>query len=117
MHAPAKEPNDLERFFVQRANAGDVNGLVALYESNAALACGTDDVVVGLDNIRKFFNDYLATNPQVALGLQAPAICSGDLALTSSRSANGDITAEIARRQSDGNWLWVVDQFVVGKGT
>ena len=39
MHEPAKEPNDLERFFVERVNAGDVEGLVALYESNATLRC------------------------------------------------------------------------------
>ena len=38
MHEPANEPNDLERFFVERANKGDLEGLVALYESNAIVA-------------------------------------------------------------------------------
>ncbi len=116
MHTPAKEPNDLERFFIERANAGDVEGLVALYESNATLACGDGEVVVGLDQIRKFFSDFLASRPQIAPSVQAPALCSGNLALTSSRLGNGDITAEIARRQPDGNWLWAVDQFALGKG-
>ena len=116
MHKPAKEPNDLERFFVERANAGDVEGLVALYESDAALACGNGEVVVGLDQIRKFFIKYLASRPQLIPSVQAPALCSGNLALTSSRLDNGDITAEIARRQPDGNWLWTVDQFALGKG-
>jgi ketosteroid isomerase-like protein len=116
MHKPAKEPNDLERLFVERANAGDVEGLVALYESNATLACGDSGAVVGLDQIRKFFVNFLASRPQLTPSVQAPALCSGDLALTSSRLANGDITAEIARRQPDGNWLWAVDQFALGKG-
>ncbi len=116
MHRPAKEPNDLERFFVERANAGDVEGLVALYESNATLASGDGEVVVGLDQIRKFFITFLASRPQLAPSVQAPALCSGDLALTSSRLGNGDITAEIARRQPDGNWLWAIDQFALGKG-
>jgi ketosteroid isomerase-like protein len=116
LHTKAKEPNDLERFFVERTNAGDVEGLVALYEPTATLAVGDGEVMVGLDPIRKFFVNFLATRPQLAPSVQAPALCSGDLALTSSRLANGDITAEIARRQPDGNWLWAVDQFALGKG-
>ena len=116
MHKLAKEPNDLERFFVERANAGDVEGLVALYESNATLACGDGEVVVGLDQIQKFFVNFLASRPQLSPSDQAPALCSGDLALTSSRLDNGGITAEIARRQPDGNWLWAVDQFALAKG-
>jgi ketosteroid isomerase-like protein len=116
MHRPAKEPNDLERFFVECANAGDVEGLVALYESNATLACGDGEVVVGLEQIRDFFVQFLASRPKLAPSVQAPALCSGDLALTSSQLDNGDITAEIARRQPDGNWLWAVDQFALGKG-
>ncbi len=116
MHKPAKKPNDLERFFVERANAGDVEGLVALYESNATLACGDGEVVVGLDQLRKFFINFLTSRPQLTPSVQAPALCSGNLALTSSRLDNGDITAEIARRQPDGSWLWAVDQFALGKG-
>ncbi len=116
MNKPAKEPNDLERFFVERANAGDVEGLVALYESNATLACGDDEVLVGLEQIRTFFVNFLVSRPQLAPSVQAPALCNGNLALTSSRLVNGDITAEIARCQPDGYWLWAVDQFALGKG-
>ncbi len=114
MHKPAKEPNDLEKFFVERANAGDVEGLVALYESNAIVAYGQGEVAIGLNQIRKFFVKFLANRPQLDLSIQAAALCSGDLALTSSRLSNGDITAEVARRQPDGSWLWVVDQFEFG---
>jgi len=115
MHAPAKEPNDLERFFVERANAGDVEGLVALYEPNAVIACGNGEVVVGIEPIRRFFVRFLADAPQLEPSVQAPALRSGDLALTSSRVGNGDLTAEIARRQPEGHWLWAVDQFALGK--
>ena len=115
MYEPAKEPNDLERFFVERANARDVEGLVALYESDATLACGDDEVVVGQEQIRQFFITFLDNRPQLSPSIQAPALGSGNIALTSSRLSNGDITAEIARRQPDGNWLWVVDQFAIGK--
>ena len=115
MHKPAREPNDLERFFVEHANAGDVEGLVSLYESNAILDPGDGEVVIGEEEIRMFFVKFLASCPQLTPSNQATALCSEDLALTSSHLSNGDITAEIARRQPDGNWLWAVDQFALGR--
>jgi ketosteroid isomerase-like protein len=115
MHKPAKQPNDLERYFVERANARDIDGLLSLYETNATLVSGDGQVAHGLAEIREFFVNYLATCPQLTPSDQAPAVCSGNLALTSSRLDNGDVTAEIARRQPDGNWLWAVDRFALGK--
>jgi hypothetical protein len=38
--------------------------------------------------------------------MQQPALIFGDLALTSTRLPDGSVTAEVARRQDDGNWLW-----------
>ena len=115
MHEPAREPNDLEKFFVERANAGDVEGLVALYEPDATLACNDGNVMVGHRQIRQFFVHFLASRPKLAPSVQTPALSSGELALTSSRLDNGDVTAEIARRQPNGSWLWVVDRFALGK--
>lgn len=115
MHKPAKEPNDLERFFVERANAGDVEGLVALYEPDAVLAGDDGDVVVGRDQLRDFFIEFLKDSPQLGESAQAPALLSGDLALTSSRLGNGDLTAEVARLQPNGHWHWVIDQFALGR--
>ncbi|MEJ2084777.1 MAG: nuclear transport factor 2 family protein [Acidobacteriota bacterium] len=113
MHEPAKEPNDLEKFFVERANAGDVEGLVALYEPNAVVAYAEGKVAVGREQIRDSLIAFLADRPQLDSSKQAPALCSGDLALTSSRLSNGEFTAEVARRQPDGTWLWVIDQFAL----
>jgi hypothetical protein len=36
--APAMQSEDLGEFFLERANDGDVEGLVALYEPGAVLA-------------------------------------------------------------------------------
>ncbi len=113
MYKPAQEPNDLEKFFVERANAGDVEGLVALYEPNAIVAYGDGKVAIGLNQIRDFFIKFVAKHPQLDPSNQSAALCSEDIALTSSRLSNGDITAEVARRQPDGSWLWVVDQFAL----
>ncbi|MCC6209008.1 MAG: nuclear transport factor 2 family protein [Gammaproteobacteria bacterium] len=116
MHLPAIEPEDLARFFLERANAGDVEGIVALYEKNAALALDSGRMVSGVDEIRQFYTTLLSARPQFTPGIQAAAIRNGDIALTSSRLRDGNITAEIARRQPDGSWLWAVDQPAIGKG-
>jgi len=114
MHESAQEPNDLEKFFVERANVGDLEGLLALYEPNATVAYGDGKIATGRNEIRELFIKFLADRQQLEPSVQAMALCSGDLALTSSQLSNGDITAEVARRQLDGNWLWVVDQFALG---
>jgi hypothetical protein len=44
-------------------------------------------------------------------GQRRISFSSGDLALTSTRSPDGTVTAEVARRQADGTWLWVIDKF------
>jgi len=111
VHQPATEPNDLEKHFVERANAGDVEGLVALYEPNAIIAYGNGETAVGHDQIRIFLARFLADHPPLDPSNQAPALCSGEIALTSSQLSNGDITAEVARRQPEGGWLWAVDHF------
>lgn len=114
MRESARVPNDLERLFVDRANAGDVEGLVALYEEDAVLAYGDGTVATGRDQIREILVELLAARPRLDPSRQAPALRSGDIALTSSRLSNGDLTAEVARRQPDGSWLWVVDHFALG---
>jgi hypothetical protein len=38
-------------------------------------------------------------------------LVNGDLALTSTRLVGGGVTVEVARRQPDGTWLWVIDRF------
>ncbi|QIS08292.1 YybH family protein [Nocardia arthritidis] len=105
----ATEPNDLGRFFIERANAGDVDGLVALYEPNAVLAFPPGNLATGHAEIRKVYEEFVAAAPTLAPGTQHPALVSGDLALTVCALPN-ETTVEIARRQPDGSWLWVVDQ-------
>jgi hypothetical protein len=63
--------------------------------------------------IRAFFVEITATGRKFELGKQSPAIINGDLALTSTRLPDGSVTAEVARRQADGRWLWVIDKFSI----
>jgi ketosteroid isomerase-like protein len=109
-HGPerALEPEDLDRLFLRRANAGDVNGLVALYEPDAVLAFPPGRVVAGSAAIRVVYEELLVGRPRFD-GEIRPAIRNGDIAITSTTRA-GNATVEVARRQPDGTWLWVIDQ-------
>jgi len=111
----AFDPNDLEKLFVSRANARDIDGLVSLYEQDAVVRSGDGRLLVGMDDLARFFTGYLATRPALSPSDQLAALSSGDLALTASRHDGGEVSVEIARRQPDGSWLWVVDRFSVGK--
>lgn len=110
---PARDPQDLERLLVSRERAGDVDGMVALYEPFAVLDCGDGQLIRGREAIRAFFADLVARGRKFDFGDQRPALISGDLALTSTRAPDSSVTAEVARRQDDGTWLWVIDQFSI----
>src|SRR5437762_13812028 len=99
LHEAAKEPESLGRFFVERANAGDLEGLVALYEPTAVLAFPPGEVTAGHDAIRRVYREMLADRPKFAPAEIRPGLRNGDLALTSTRLAGGGATVEVARRQ------------------
>ncbi|MGB7848412.1 MAG: hypothetical protein WBL63_22555 [Candidatus Acidiferrum sp.] len=109
----ARDPQDLERLLVSRERVGDVDGMVALYEPHAVLDCGEGRLTLGREAIRAFYSTQVAMGRIFDFGDQRPAIISGDLALTSTRLPDGGVTAEVARRQADGTWLWVIDQFSI----
>jgi SnoaL-like domain len=109
----ARDPQDLERLLVSRERTGDVDGMAALYEPEAVLDCGDGRLTLGREAIRAFYAALVATGRKFDFGDQHPAIISGDLSLTSTRLPDGSVTAEVARRQSDGTWLWVIDQFSI----
>lgn|SRR5258708_30726142 len=111
---PARDPQDLERLLVARENSGDIEGMVALYEADAVLACENGRMALGRGAICRFYTEVVASGRKFEHGDQRPAVICGDLALTSTRMPNGDVTAEVARRQSDGTWQWAIDQFSIG---
>lgn len=113
---PAREPEDLTRLFLERANAGDIEGLLALYEPDAVLDRGDGTLAVGTAAIREFFVEILTDRPHFTPGETAPVLRTADLALTSTRLDDGSTTAEVARRQPDGTWRWAIDQPTIARG-
>lgn len=110
---PARDPLDLERLLVARQRAGDVDGMVALFESDAVIDPGDRPWIAGSDAIRRYFTELVSAGEVFAVGDQRPAMISGDIALTSTRFPNGSISTEVARRQADGTWLWIIDRYAV----
>ena len=108
----ARSPEQLTELFIQRANAGDVEGLVALYEPEAMLAAGKP-VAQGHEEIRAFFRNLLEKKSDFPRPEIMPPLINGDTALTVALQGNGNISTEIARRQPDGSWRWLVDQLKI----
>jgi hypothetical protein len=110
---PARDPQDLEQLLIDRQHAGDVEGMVALFELQAVVDCGDGKVLHGHEEIRRHFAEVIASGRKFARGAQQPALIGADLALTSTRLPDGSVTAEVARRQADGTWLWAIDRYTI----
>ena len=115
---PIYDPQELERQLVVRENAGDVNGMTALFEPDAVIELDNGRLVRGKEAIHEFFTELQVTGlgpegRKVKLGDQRPPLICGELALTSTHRLDGDITSEVARRQDDGTWLWAIDRWSV----
>ncbi|MEU0805079.1 nuclear transport factor 2 family protein [Streptomyces sp. NPDC005970] len=107
----ATEPEDLTRLFVERANAGDAEGLAELYEPDAVLAYPPGSQTVGRDAIRAVFERMLAQVPRFEQEPALPTVRNGDLAVTSTHPAdNTGGRVQVVRRQPDGSWLRVIDR-------
>lgn len=107
----ARRPEDLTRLFVERANAGDAEGLAALYEEDAVMAYPPGQTTVGRAAIGELWASVLAHRPRFEPEAPLPTLISGDLALTSTPPRDGSgARAQVVRRQPDGTWLRLLDQ-------
>jgi SnoaL-like domain len=109
------DPQDLERLLVARQWRGDIEGMVALFEAGAIVDVGGGRFLRGQEAIRGFFEEYAASGRKFQLGVQQEAVVAGGLALTSTRLPDGNVTAEVARRQADGTWLWIIDRYTIAQ--
>ncbi|MGA3029782.1 MAG: nuclear transport factor 2 family protein [Candidatus Limnocylindrales bacterium] len=107
----ATKPEDLTRLFVELGNAGDAEGMAALYEPDAVVAFPPGQMTVGREAIRTLYEKMLATNPHFSLEQPLPTLRIGGLALTSTPALDeAGARAQVVRRQPDGTWLRVLDR-------
>jgi uncharacterized protein (TIGR02246 family) len=107
----AMHPEDLTSLFVAAANAGDADGIAALYEEHAVMAYPPGQQTVGRDAIRDLWAGILKQRPHFEPETPLPTLISEDIALTSTPPKDGSgARAQVARRQPDGSWLRLLDQ-------
>lgn len=116
----ARTPEEMHRLFSEALNAGDLDGLVAQYEPGATLVPQPGQSVTGSAAIREALAGFLAMRPHITLTTRK-IVQAADVALLYSRwglrgtgpdgkpvQMEGAGT-EVARRQPDGTWRYVLD--------
>ncbi|MEH1127229.1 YybH family protein [Micromonospora sp. CPCC 206061] len=116
----AQRPEDLHELFKEGVNNKDVDALMALYEP--------DSLTVGLDGsrlegeqaLRAMLTGLVATIDHLD-GNTRKVIVHGDYALMSAAfTGNGGAfsgnSGELARRQPDGGWRFLIDDPTFGLG-
>jgi ketosteroid isomerase-like protein len=101
-------------------NNQDLDGLMALYAPVAAMILPDGSALTGTEAIREQWAGLLAMKGRMTLRSRY-AIEAGDLAILSNEwtFAAGELTmgattAEVAQRQADGGWLYVIDHPFAG---
>ena len=101
-------------------NNQDLDGLMALYAPDATMVLPDGSTVTGTEAIREQWAGLLAMEGRMTLRSRY-AIESGDLAILSNEwtftagdQTVGATTAEVARRQADGGWLYLIDHPYAG---
>jgi uncharacterized protein (TIGR02246 family) len=101
-------------------NNQDLDGLMALYAPDASMVLPDGSTVTGTEAIREQWRGFLEMKGRMTLRSRY-AIEAGDLAILSNEwtYTAGDqtmsaVTAEVARRQTGGGWLYVIDHPFAG---
>jgi uncharacterized protein (TIGR02246 family) len=107
----AHAPEDITRLLVERIKAGDAEGVAALYEPDSVLAFPPGRTTVGREAIRAVYEGLIAQKIEFKPEEPLPTLRIGDLALTATRASDeAGARAQVARRQSDGSWLRILDR-------
>jgi ketosteroid isomerase-like protein len=112
----ATTPQDIHTLFVDAFNRGDIDAVVALYEAHALLVTGTA-AAVGHDAIHRAYRHILAHGVRMELKTHTVLESSEGLAVLHAswtyhlgENAIAGLSTEVVRRQSDGSWLFVIDE-------
>jgi uncharacterized protein (TIGR02246 family) len=117
---PARSPEEALRLVGAGLSAGDIDAVMALYEPGATFVPQPGQVATGTEQIRQAFMGFLALKPTMTIE-SVRVVASGDVALVLSKwglrgtGPDGEAmtmaghATDVARRQSDGTWKWIID--------
>jgi len=118
----ADSPAALMELFASCAAAGDLEGLIELYEPDAIFEPEYGATVVGHDQLRVALPEFLALRPQITYTTEPDVVCVGDTALVTNfwtmvgtapdgtEVREGGTSADVCRRRPDGTWGVLIDQ-------
>jgi ketosteroid isomerase-like protein len=121
IHMPANSPEEICRLFQQRMAEGDLDAVLSLYDPEAVFLTEFAELKTGVQALRQEFAPLAAAKARFDYEIKQ-IIRSGDIALmhthwkVSSPQARTVYAIEVARRQPDGSWRWLIgDPFTVGR--
>jgi uncharacterized protein (TIGR02246 family) len=116
----AESPARVIELFTEALNGGDVDGALALYETDATFAAQPGEEVKGREAIRAALDQFMALKPRMD-GEITKVMTAGDVALVMNRwqlegtQADGALvemrghSADVLRRTPDGGWRILID--------
>jgi ketosteroid isomerase-like protein len=118
---PAKSPEEICRLFQKHMADGDLDSLLSLYDPQAVFLTESAEVKSDAQALRQEFAPLAAAKARFDYEIKQ-IIQSGDIALmhtqwkVSSPEERTVYAIEVARRQPDGSWRWLIgDPFTVGR--
>jgi uncharacterized protein (TIGR02246 family) len=118
----ATTPALLMHLFADRLAAGDVDGLLALYEPDAVFEPQLGVVRRGVEQIRCALSELAALRPAIAYAGEPDVVVVADTALVTNdwtmtaglpdgtTLREGGRSADVLRRRPDGTWRVLIDQ-------
>jgi ketosteroid isomerase-like protein len=117
----AKSPEEICRLFQQHMANGDLDSLLSLYDAEAVFLNQSGEVKKGEAGLREVLAPLATARAKFDYNIRQ-IIQSGDIALmhtdwqVSSPQPMSSYAIEVARRQPDGAWRWLIgDPFTVGR--
>jgi ketosteroid isomerase-like protein len=116
---PAKSPEDICYLFKKYMAEGDLDSLLSVYDPEAVFLNRAGEVKNGAEGLRQELAPFAAVKAAFDFNIKQ-VIQSGDIALmhtewkVSSPEPMSVYAIEVARRQPDGTWRWLIgDPFTV----
>jgi ketosteroid isomerase-like protein len=114
------KPEDMSAVFASLVNAGDLDALADLYETNVRYVSRSGDVAEGVAGVRQAFRWVAGFKGEMEVK-NAYCVVAGDIALVRAawrlngvaadgrRLEGSGSSAEVLRRQADGAWRYAID--------
>ncbi|HEX5733810.1 MAG TPA: nuclear transport factor 2 family protein [Blastocatellia bacterium] len=117
----AKSPEEICRLFQEFMAEGDLDSLLSIYDPEAVFVNESGEVKKGKEELREQLAPLAAARAVFEFNIRRVVRC-GDIALmhtdwqVSSPQPMFVYAIEVARRQPDGTWRWLIgDPFTVGR--